>query len=295
MLTGNIKANCLLFFTLLFKRCYYGPFKGEFGHLLGHNLPFLSYLHSKGVKIYFCGMELYKPFLVNEQGNSIVEEYIGLRDFFKETKFDSNKAEEPEDVKSLTQHFIKKAKGSFLPYWNINDETFYWYTFRWWTVNNKYTKTYDLSKVYGSKKENSVVIFPRNKGGAYHINNGETWDYNEVANAVKPFFDKVYIMGHPAFSQDLKSYDNVEVLIGNDNKVLLEKCSNSKLIITQHSGTVYLGEYTHTPILIIYKGGNSIGNIEETKLFKSHFGKKYEFSYAFSLTEITNFIKNLNL
>lgn len=131
LLTGNMKAECLLFFTLLFKRCYYGPFKGEFGHLLGHNLPFLSYLHSKGVKIHFCGMELYKPFLVDEQGKSIVEEYIGLRDFFKETKLDSNKAEEPEDVKSITQQFIKKAKWSLLPYWNINDETFYWYTFRW--------------------------------------------------------------------------------------------------------------------------------------------------------------------
>src|ERR1700759_2266664 len=47
------------------KECYYGPFKGEFGHFLLHNLPFLSCLHQQGVKINYCGMELHKAFLVD--------------------------------------------------------------------------------------------------------------------------------------------------------------------------------------------------------------------------------------
>jgi hypothetical protein len=293
LITDPFRAQWRLTRTLLFKECYYGPFKGEFGHLLGHNLPFIAYLHSKGVKIHFCGMELYKPFLVDEEGKSLVVEYAGLRDFFRETKLDSNKAEEPLDVKEVTDNFIKRATLSVRPYWDLNDETFYWYTFRWWTIKNKYAKTYDLSKVYKTASENSVVIFPRNKGAAFHINNGETWDYKEVADTVKSLFDKVYIIGHPAFSQPMNSYENVEVLVSNDNSVLLEKCCNSKLIITQHSGTVYLGEYTNTPVLIIYKGGKSIGNIEETKKFKDALGKKYDFNYAFSLPEIVNFIKKL--
>src|ERR1700758_1912170 len=47
------------------KECYYGPFKGEFGHFLLHNLPFLSHLYHQDVKINYCGMALHKPFLVD--------------------------------------------------------------------------------------------------------------------------------------------------------------------------------------------------------------------------------------
>ena len=66
MLLFNLKANVLYFRSIIFKKCYYGPFTGEFGHLLGHNLPFISYLYSKGVKVDFCGMDIYKPFFVDE-------------------------------------------------------------------------------------------------------------------------------------------------------------------------------------------------------------------------------------
>src|SRR4051812_6344307 len=52
------------------KECYYGPFKGEFGHFLLHNLPFLSHLYNQGVKIHYCGMDLHRPFLVDDKGNS---------------------------------------------------------------------------------------------------------------------------------------------------------------------------------------------------------------------------------
>ncbi|MFN8712856.1 MAG: hypothetical protein ACK5Z2_08375, partial [Bacteroidota bacterium] len=47
---GFAKAWFRLWKTLRKKECFYGPFKGEFGHFLTHNLPFLAYLHSRGVK-----------------------------------------------------------------------------------------------------------------------------------------------------------------------------------------------------------------------------------------------------
>jgi len=292
--TGAFKARRLLFFTLLFKRCYYGPFKGEFGHLLAHNLPFIAYLHSKGVKIRYCGIELHKPFFIDEKGEPLVSEYTALDDFFMEAQPDSNKVDEPARIRKVTLEFIRKAKRSFLPFWNMNDETFYWYTFRWWTVKHSFMKTNDLSKSRTSRKESSVVIFPRKKGPATHVNNGEAWDYKELAEAVSPYFDKVYVIGHPAFSSEFDSFGKIEVCIAPDNKMILEKCCKSSLIITPHSGTVYLGEYTDCPVLIIYKGGNVIGNIEETKKFKLAVGNRYPFSYAFNMEEIVTFIKNLN-
>src|SRR4051812_19263130 len=63
------KADRRLAKTLKKKICYYGPFKGEFGHMTAHTMPFLMYLHQHGVKIIYCGMELHKPFLVDESGN----------------------------------------------------------------------------------------------------------------------------------------------------------------------------------------------------------------------------------
>ena len=57
------------------KECYYGPFKGEFGHLLLHSVPFLMHLYNKGVKIHFCGVEIGKPFLIDDKGNSIIYKF----------------------------------------------------------------------------------------------------------------------------------------------------------------------------------------------------------------------------
>ncbi|MCZ8283871.1 MAG: hypothetical protein O9353_00310 [Bacteroidia bacterium] len=85
------------------KECYYGPFKGEFGHFLLHNLPFLSHLHQQGVRIHYCGMELHKAFLVDERGNSIIHQYYPLRDFF---------AEVPPTPRCLRAMYRQKSKNS---------------------------------------------------------------------------------------------------------------------------------------------------------------------------------------
>ena len=296
---GHKKASALYKRTLREKRCYYGPFTGEFGHLLGHNLPFISHLYSKGVAIEFCGLEIHKPFMVDDQNKSIVASYASVRDFFRESAPDGSKAPEPADVKQLTDKFVNAAVTSGLPYWSHSDHFEYFESFRWWALKKGYTKTFDLSKVYKSADEDAVVIFPRkiNPNFPHKVkdqlkNNGELWNYQQVAETAAKHFSKVYIIGHPAFSaDDLTPTDKIEICLTNDNKFILEKCCNSKVIITPHSGTVYLGEYTNTQVLIIYKGGRTIGDIEITKQFKKGLGKRSSFNYAYTIEEIDSFLK----
>ncbi len=294
---GYAKAYSLYLRSRIHKRCYFGPFTGEFGHLLGHNLPFIAHLYSKGVKVEFCGLDIHKPFFVDESGNSNVYSYTEVRDFFNESAPNCNRAEEPDDVKAITSGFKSLAQKSTFPYWDNKDEQYYFYAFRWWVNFNRFNKVYDLSKVYRTKSENSAVIFPRkwNSNSPFEKqleNNGEQWNYFEIANTISPYFDKVYVIGHPVFSDiNFNSFGNVEVHLTQNNNVILEKCSNSKLIITPHSGAVYLGEYTNCQVLIIYKGGRVIGEIEITNKFKRKLGNKYPFQYAYTLNEIQNFAK----
>lgn len=279
------------------KECYFGPFTGEFGHLLGHNLPFISYLHSKGVKVHFCGMEIHRPFFVDENGNEIVTSYLSIRDFFNESLPNCNTAAGPDDITTITTNFIATAKASHLPYWDNSNFEYYFNFFRWWILRKKYLKAYDLSKIYKTANLDSVVIFPRrlnptSEANKQLQNNGEVWDYFQVAKIASEYFEKVYVIGHPSFSDvNFDSFENVEVRITNDNSQIIEMCANSKLIVSQHSGSVYLGEYTDTPVLIIYKGGRVIGDIEITKQFKAGLGRKHEFSYAFGYNELESHFK----
>lgn len=286
-------AYTRLFFALLFKRCYLGPFKGEFGNFLGYVLPFIAYLESKGVKIYYCGMLLHKPLLVNERGESLVHKYYGLRDFFREVSPQSNETIPPDDVQKEIEKFEKDAKASMLPFFNIGDPFYYWFIHRTWILSG-FMKTTDYSKVYQTKKENSVVLFPRSKGAKSTPNNGEPWDWDEIIRTVKPHFDKVYVLGHPAFSIPVEAQEKVEIIITDDNARILEKCCNSRLIITQHSGTCYLGEYTGTQVLIIFRGQFPILGINDSIIYKEHLGKAYPFAFAFSLQEIQDYTKKLS-
>jgi hypothetical protein len=280
---------------LIRKECYFGPLIGEFGHLLGHNLPFIAYLYSKGVKVHFCGMDIHRPFFVNEQGNEIVETYLPVRDFFDQALPNCNTAPGPDDIKTITDNFISKAKKSGLPYWDNSEFDYYFDYFRWWTLRKGLLKVFDLSKVYKTARTSSVVIFPRKMNVTLQSdvqlrNNGEQWDYFRIAKLASERFDRVYVIGHPSFSDvNFDSFDNVVVSITNNNSLILKLCSNAKLIVSQHSGSVYLGEYTNTPVLVIYKGGRVIGNMDITKQFKAGLGNKHEFKYAFSYDEIGSF------
>src|SRR6218665_1835954 len=220
------KADRRLAQTLKDKVCYYGPFKGEFGHFLAHTLPFLMYLHKHGVKIIYCGMELHRPFLKDEQGNSIIADYRPLRDFFAEVAPDCNSAIPPADVQAEIVKFEKEAQEGGKPFWDINDGYYYWFIHRNWLKGH--THLYNLSKVYKTKEENAVCLFPRSKGAASSHNNGEAWDYPRLVELIKPYFDKVYVVGHPSQSLAIPSSDKVEVRVTTDNAVILNACSNSR-------------------------------------------------------------------
>ncbi len=292
---GYCRANLQLAMALLTKKCYYGPFKGEFGHFLGHNLPFLSYLYSRGVKIYYCGMDLHAPFLVNNEGKSIIYKYYPLRDFFAEVSPISNSTIPPIDVQKTISEFHEIAEKSFLiPYWNLDDDFYYWYIHRNWIMKKPYFKVYTLANVYGKGKQKTAVIFPRKKGNNYSANNGYAWDYMEIAKAISPYFEKIYITGHPSLSNELISEGNIEVCLSKDNRVILEKCAISELIISQHSGVNYLSEYMDCKILLIFKGELPIKGMPDTVRFRKALGKKHELDFAFSMEEIVDYAKNFN-
>lgn len=290
------KANQKLKKTLRIGKCYYGPFKGEFGHFTAHNLPFLTYLHKRGVKIIYCGMELHSPLLVDEKGDSILYEYRKLRDFFAEVSPRTNATVPPKDIQIEIDAFTDEAQKSGIPFWNINDNYYYWFIHRNWLLKG-HTDTYSLDKYYRSEKENSCVIFPRSKGPTNEKtlhNNGKDWDYQAVIDTVKPFFDKVYICGHPSQVLAIKEQDKVELRVTADNAKILEACSNSNLIITQHSGVNNLGEYTNTKVLIIHNGGKEvadIGSMNDTLRFRKGLNQQYPLSFAFSLEEIKSYVE----
>jgi hypothetical protein len=289
---GYREADRKLKETLQKKECWYGPFKGEFGHFLAHNLPFLMYLHSKGVKIHYCGMELHNPFMVDENGNSIVVSFYPLRDFFPEIAPSGNSIEPPADVRQEINKFEAQAAT---PFWNIGDNFFYWFILRNWLLKGPYMKAYSLDKVYGKGgKTKSAVIFPRKIGAATSDNNGGPWDYLAIARAISPYFEKIYITGHPSMSADYKSEGNIEVCLSSDNRVILEECAVSQLIITQHSGANNIGEYTNNKVLIIFNGKPPIGSLHNTLRFRPYIGTRHELDYAFTLQEIVDYAKSFS-
>jgi hypothetical protein len=279
--------------SLRIKECYYGPFKGEFGHFLLHNLPFLMNLHHRGVRIHYCGLELHRPFLVDGSGNSIIYKWYPLRDFFAETPPHSNEVVPPADVQAEIKAFESKAGRSGKPFLNIGDKNMYWFVFRNWQLKSGRQYVYKIESVYKTTKERSCVIFPRKKGSAVTANNGGPWDYLQIARLVSPFFDKVYITGHPTMSAEIRGEGNIEACLSNDNRVVIEKCSNASLIITQHSGAVHIGIYTNAEVLLIFNGELPIKGLIDTIRFRKNLTAK-SFNYAFNYEQIESFVKTIS-
>ncbi|MEM3067744.1 MAG: hypothetical protein QXX91_03735 [Thermoplasmata archaeon] len=294
---SRIKAKFKLRKTLSSKICYYGPFKGEFGHFLAHNLPFLMYLHKHGVKIHYCGMEIHKPFLIDEHGAPIYEKFFPLRDFFDEVAPNTNSTIPPEDVKIEIENFKRIAKNSKLPFWDIENDFYYWFIHRHFVANG-HTHLYRLDKVYKTSNEFSCAIFPRSKGAKETHNNGKEWDYQKLLERISGYFEKIYVCGHPSQCLTLKPLKNTLLYISSDNKKILEACSNSSLIITQHSGVNNLGEYLNKQVLIIYKGGSKvtdIGSMNNTLYFRKSLGEKKPLHFAFSEEEIEDYLKKFKM
>ncbi len=274
------------------KECYYGPFVGEFGHFLLHNLPFLMHLHLQGVRIHYCGMDIHRPFMRDEEGRSIVAEFYRLRDFFGEVKPMTNQTEPPEDVVLEIEDFKRKARDSGLPFLDISQQELYWNALRNIQVG-RWQHIYDLSKVYGDGKKNTAVIFPRKKGGATTENNGGPWNYAKVARTLSPHFDHVYLVGHPSLSADVEPDGNIEVKVSQNNADTLKYCAEARLIVTQHSGAVHIGAYVDTPVLIIYNGAPPIRGLFDTIRFRRYISERplmYAFDYEGIENQLTSYL-----
>lgn len=260
--------------TLNKKECYIGPFIGEFGNFLLHLLPFISHLSKKGVKINYCGLELHRPFLVNENGKQFLFNYVALRDFFKEVKPSGNGIKMlPNDVQEVVDNFQKQARESSLPFLDIyNNKDLYWYSYRNWQLDGK-QHIYNLSNVYAPQgKQNKIVIFPRKMVKDFTPNNGGKWDYDMLGKELTNYFDEIVFIGHPELSSFKKiNHDKIRYCVSGDNKDVLEECATAKLIITQHSGAMHVGGYVHTPVLLIFKGNPPIKGLDDSIRFRINF------------------------
>ncbi|MCX8080355.1 MAG: hypothetical protein N3F09_03865 [Bacteroidia bacterium] len=251
------------------------------------------YLHKKGVKIHYCGMEIHKPFMVDEKGNPVYATFHPLRDFFAEVAPNTNSTIPPADVKEEIIKFRQKARKGIIPFWDIDNDYYYWFIHRHFVARG-FTHLYRLDKVYKTNQEFSCALFPRSKGAAETHNNGKSWDYQQLLEMISPYFDKVYVCGHPSQCLSLNPLENTVMNITTDNAKILEACSNASLIITQHSGVNNLGEYLQKQVLIIYKGANKvtdIGSMNNTLHFRKSLKEKIPLAFAFSEQEIMEYIQ----
>jgi ADP-heptose:LPS heptosyltransferase len=251
------------------------------------------HLHKKGVKIHYCGMSLHKPFMLDENGKSILSSFTELRDFFGEIKPSANQNKVPRDVAKQIENWKIKAKATGMPFLDIDRTSFYWHGLRNWQLEGRQHK-YDLAKAYAQDPTDSVVIFPRKKGGEVTPNNGGPWDYLEIARQLSPHFTKVYLVGHPSLSALVEGYGNIEVKVSADNADTLKFCAEAKLIITQHSGAVHIGAYVNTPVLLIFNGEPPIKGLFDTLRFRKNLTRK-PLKYAFSLDEIEKAAKKFSV
>jgi len=277
--------------------CYIGPFIGEFGNFLLHIVPFLSYLYKNKIDIYYCGMANQAPFLIDDNGVSLVKEFVYLRDFFHEVKPSGNRIDYlPTDVYKIVRKFQNKSRESNIPYLDIySDVNLYWYSYRNWQLKSR-QHIFKLSNYYlDDGKKNKVVIFPRKMSTNFTQNNGGVWDYNRIGILLSKYFEEVVFIGHPAMSESLNDLDskNFKLDLSNDNLNVLKHCSNAKLIVSQHSGAVHVSGYTQTPLLIIYNGLPPIKGLDDTLRFRANFPYNNA-DIVFNYEGIKNYCNNID-
>ena len=255
------------------KECFVGPFVGEFGNMLAHMLPFLGFLHYKGVKVHYCGLTLHKALLIDNKGNSLVETYEEVRDILSEVIARGNDIENlPKDVEEQLKVFVDRARSSGLPFLDLfTDHNVYWYSFRNWQLRG-YQHVYNLQEYFVKEKRNKVVIFPRNKTKGFTTNNGAPWDYNKIALLCTDYFQEVAFVGHPSMSAGLEvDHPKISSELSTDNRDILNSCAEAELMITQHSGAMHLAPLVATDVLSIFKGDPPIRSWWDTVRLRKNF------------------------
>ena len=299
-LSGKIKFAKILFSSygqlnsfhrnaLKTKECYIGPFWGELGNFLLHFLPYIAYLHDKGVKVNACCVENYTSFLIDEEGKPLCKDLTLIRNFFSEVRPSGNTIIPPADVWQKFEEFRKKARLSGNALLDLSDNDLYWYAFRNWQLNGR-QKLYKLEKKFKTENKNNVVIFPRKKGGdalSIMVMNGIICAWPEQ---MSPFFSNVIFTGRPDMSAEVKEERNIKLQLSNDNNDILKSCASAKLIITQHSGAMHIGSYVNVPVLLVFNGKLPVKGLDDSDRFRKNIGRKNVY-LALSEVEVVDFLK----
>ena len=268
-----------------------GPFKGEFGNFLGHVLPLLVYLHKRNVVIRFCSFEILQPYLVDESGDWIIRDFVALRDIYKEAPPSTNFGEIPQDVEGQIRSFYDGIRGG-TPIIDLGNHFYYWFIHKK-LVAKYFSELYDLSLTYSEKSENACAIFPRSKGASHTKNNGAPWNYNDVVNLLQEKFDKVYVVGHPAYVEHIEGSEKVVPVVSSDNEQILKVISKSSHIFSQHSGVIYLAPLLRKRFVLLYNGGeklSDIGSIQNTLYYLKALNGLNQIDYCFSLQDVDQLI-----
>lgn len=285
-----IKLYFLLAKILIKRECYIGPFVGEFGHLLSHIVPFISFLYSKGVKVNYCGPAIHRVFFYDNKKKFMLNEFYSLRDFYQEITPFCNDQNYPEDVGVKINNFIYVAQKSNFPFLDLRERFFYFDCFCRWQYNNKFVKIFPIERNLKDKKFR-VSLFPSKKKTTYTKYRGEDWDYKKVIKTIESYVDEIFILGHPAFSIDIKESGKIKKFLTSDNTKILDKCLNSDLIITQMSGVHYLGLYSNTTCMILLKGSDlNLSNLNKDISYRNSLSKKQSLIVVNNYNSIKNFI-----
>lgn len=301
-----LRLYVLLVRTFYKRECYIGPFVGEFGHLLSHIIPFISFLNSKGIKVHYCGPGIHKPFFKDLEGESIYSTYYELRDFYSEITPRCNEPVYPADIQLEIDRFILNSKKNNSVYWNLLgdlrgykenyphylEKSLYWNGFCTWIYHNNFIKVYKLKNFIGkhSYTKPSVVLFARKKGGHSAVR-GDDWNYNELLSIIEDHCHQIIILGHPAFSHTFKETKKVKVLVTSNNEVILNECRKANFIINQLSGTHYLGVYLDTAVLLLMKGRYDRSNVLKDSKYRKALKSKYDLNIIENYEQL---LKTLN-
>ncbi|UTW62730.1 hypothetical protein KFE98_00825 [bacterium SCSIO 12741] len=277
--------------------CVFGPFIGELGHLLAHNLPLVTWLKAQGVKVHFVGFEKFEAFLYDSTGEPLYEQFYPLRDFGGETSIKSNFAEEfPADVAEEWNRLKSSFAEKGWPTWYLEDETEYWYEYRKWLYKSDFFQVSDLSQVYGKREPGKKVcsVFVRFRPPDNPVKlaaNGPLWDYEKLVEALLDVYDEINLVGSPHQSIDSFSIkdERVKWRVSHNNREILQLIGSSDMMITPHSGAMYLSAYFTAGLTVIYHGirdYSEIADVHSTLAYLHKLNPNINTIFAFSNTDI---------
>lgn len=288
-LRQHLRYERILTHAIKGKEIWVGPAYPEFGHVLLHLLPFLSYCRHKLEirKFHICANEVYLPYFQTILGDDHLVFYP-LKDRISSISPQSNRVPKASLDEESSQLFQRTKIHNC--HFDLSDQKAYWNVFRNWTLAMGYQFLPIAEKPQARNEGINFVLFPRKKGASTTENNGGPWDYAEIAKMLSKC-GSLTVAGHPDLSYTNGFADIPNLSFAWNNEEIIKATRKADLVITQHSGACILGDYFGVDTLIIFNGEPPIKGLEETYRFRRLI-KKGKFYFAFSLLEIDGFLKN---